>query len=88
MGGLKHKKGRISTRMRIPKPRVSCERGAYFGILNDVGLRKSQEGDDFQAKFPEVEKAVRRRKHDGLGHARGSRGSRGSGDTARSTNPD
>ena len=36
LGGLKHKKGRIS---------------------NDVGWRKPQEGEDFQAIFPEVETA-------------------------------
>ena len=53
--GLKHKKGRISIRMPIPKQSVSCERCKDFWILNDVGWRKTQEGQDFQAIFPEVE---------------------------------
>ena len=34
LGGVKHKRGRIS---------------------NDVGLRETQEGKDFQTSFPEVE---------------------------------
>jgi hypothetical protein len=52
LGGLKHKKGRIS---------------------NDVGWRKPQEGEDFQAIFPEVETAKCIEGRPKLEHAAGRR---------------
>ena len=38
---------------------------------NDVGLRKTQEGKDFQANFPEVETSKTREGKDDLPHATG-----------------
>ena len=66
LGGVKHKKGRIS---------------------NDVGLRKTQEGKDFQAKLTEVEWAKTQEGEEKKINPRNPR-IRRNGVTAGRTNPD